>query len=143
MEGSYRHFFFVSICRPFVLAAQEPIIQALGLYMAFIYGIIYCESCACVDALGSWIDTSAVVLATIPQIFTNVYHETPGFVGLHYISLGLGQSRSSTWVLPCILTHPVGLWVCSQINSRLLDIVYRKLKERNGGVGEPEFRLRE
>ncbi|RDX51047.1 MFS polyamine transporter [Lentinus brumalis] len=104
-KRDYRHFFFVAICRPFVLAAQEPIIQALGLYMAFIYGIIY------------------LVLATIPQIFTNVYHETPGFVGLHYISLGLG------------------LWVCSQINSRLLDIVYKKLKERNGGVGEPEFRL--
>ena len=43
LECSYRHFFFVSICRPFILWAQEPIIQLLGLYLAFIYGIMYCE----------------------------------------------------------------------------------------------------
>ena len=24
----------------------------------------------------------------------------------------------------------------------MLDVVYRKLKERNGGAGEPEYRLR-
>ncbi|RPD55901.1 MFS polyamine transporter [Lentinus tigrinus ALCF2SS1-6] len=104
-KRNYGHFFFVSICRPFVLWAQEPIVQLLGVYLAFIYGIIY------------------LVLTTIPEIYTNVYHETPGFVGLHYISLGLG------------------LWVFSQINSRMLDVVYRKLMARNGGAGEPEYRL--
>ena len=33
---------------------------------------------------------STVVLTTLPEIYTKIYHETPGYVGLHYISLGLG-----------------------------------------------------
>ncbi|RPD59300.1 MFS polyamine transporter [Lentinus tigrinus ALCF2SS1-7] len=105
-KRNYRHFFFVSICRPFILSVQEPIVQLFGLYLAFVYGIIY------------------LVLTTIPEIYTNIYHNTPGIVGLHYIGLG------------------IGLFVCSQINSRLSDVIYKKLKERNGGVGEPEHRLR-
>lgn len=31
--------------------------------------------------------------------------------------------------------------IWSQIQGRLLDIIYRKLRERNGGIGVPEFRL--
>ena len=41
LERSYRHFFFVSICRPFILWAQEPIIQLFGVYLAFVYGTVY------------------------------------------------------------------------------------------------------
>lgn len=37
----------------------------------------------------------------------------------------------------------VGLFSASQINARLLDRVYIYFKNRNGGIGEPEFRLRE
>lgn len=33
--------------------------------------------------------------------------------------------------------------VASQFNARLLDVIYKRLKARNGGIGEPEFRLRE
>lgn len=39
---SYKHFLFVSLCRPFIMTAQEPVIILLGTYLAFIYGIIYC-----------------------------------------------------------------------------------------------------
>lgn len=35
-----------------------------------------------------------------------------------------------------------GLTIASQINARMLDIVYAKLKAKNGGVGKPEYRLR-
>ncbi|TFY69980.1 hypothetical protein EVJ58_g103 [Rhodofomes roseus] len=94
-----------SLTRPFIMFAQEPIIQLFGLYMAFIYGVIY------------------LVLTTIPAIFSNVYHEDVGIGGLHYIALGLG------------------LFVTTQINARIIDRVYRKMKARNGGVGLPEFRL--
>ena len=32
-----------SLVRPFELFAQEPIIQLLGVYMAYLYGVLYRE----------------------------------------------------------------------------------------------------
>ncbi|KZT02454.1 MFS polyamine transporter [Laetiporus sulphureus 93-53] len=94
-----------ALVRPFVLFAQEPIIQLFGLYLAFIYGVIY------------------LTLTTIPGIFTNVYHEDAGIGSLNYIALG------------------IGLFATSQVNARLLDKIYIRLKKRNNGIGRPEFRL--
>ena len=37
---------------------------------------------------------------------------------------------------------PEGLVAATQINGRALDRVYKHMKARNGGVGQPEFRLR-
>ena len=54
-----------------------------------------------------------------------MYHENIGVGGLHYIALG------------------VGLTLAAQINGRSMDKIYKYFKARNGGVGEPEFRLRE
>ena len=62
---------------------------------------------------------------TIPSIFQDVYHDRLGIAGLHYLAFG------------------VGLMAGSQINARYMDRVYKYLKSRNGGVGKPEFRLRE
>lgn len=62
-------------------------------------------------------------MTTIPTIFQETYGETIGIAGLNYLALG------------------IGLTGCSQINARMLDLIYRKLKDRNGGVGRPEFRL--
>jgi hypothetical protein len=61
----------------------------------------------------------------MPKIFAEVYNETPGIAGLHYISLG------------------VGLTIASQLNARFLDRIYVYYKNKKGGIGEPEFRLRE
>ncbi len=60
----------------------------------------------------------------MPSIFLDVYKQSAGIGGLHYISMGLG------------------LTVVSQINARMLDRIYIYFKNKNGGVGEPEFRLR-
>lgn len=84
----------------------------------------------------------AVVLTTIPGIFTDVYHEDVGIGGLHYIALGLGAYPASTERHPHTERCCVGLFVTTQINARIIDRVYRKMKARNGGVGKPEFRLR-
>ncbi|KAF8333792.1 MFS polyamine transporter [Amanita rubescens] len=62
-------------------------------------------------------------LTSMPNIFMGVYHESLGISGLHYIALG------------------IGLTLASQINARMLDKIYIYFKNRNGGVGEPEFRL--
>jgi len=58
-------------------------------------------------------------------MFQDVYHDRIGIAGFHYLALG------------------VGLAVPSQFNAKLMDKVYAMLKARNGGVGRPEFRLRE
>ncbi|KAJ3994602.1 MFS polyamine transporter [Lentinula boryana] len=94
-----------SLTRPFTLFAREPIAQIIGLYMAFVYGVFY------------------LFLTTIPTIFTEVYHESPGIGGLNYIGLGIGLTLSS------------------QINARYMDKIYVHLKNKNNGVGQPEFRV--
>ena len=43
-ELSLKEFIVRSLVRPFVLFAQEPIIQLFGVYLAFVYGVIYCMS---------------------------------------------------------------------------------------------------
>ncbi|QGA12702.1 hypothetical protein EYB26_000346 [Talaromyces marneffei] len=95
-----------AMCRPFILLATQPIVQALALFMAYIYGLMY------------------LMLASFPTVWTgpDYYNESVGIGGLNYISLGLG------------------FFIGSQISARLIDLVYRRLKARNGGVGAPEFR---
>ncbi|PPQ78471.1 hypothetical protein CVT25_011866 [Psilocybe cyanescens] len=104
-DRSWKAIFRKALTRPFLLFVKEPIIQVIGIYMAFVYGIFY------------------LFLTTMPLIFTEVYRERPGIAGLNYIALG------------------VGLTLTSQINARVLDRVYKHFKTKNGGVGEPEFRL--
>ncbi|KAF7981113.1 hypothetical protein HWV62_34833 [Athelia sp. TMB] len=64
-----------------------------------------------------------LVIFTIPTIYMVKYGESIGIAGLHYISFGIGLS------------------VAAQVNSRMLDKLYKLLSARNGGVGKPEFRL--
>ncbi|KAJ2916653.1 hypothetical protein MD484_g3756, partial [Candolleomyces efflorescens] len=104
-ERTWKAIFSKALTRPFKLFALESIVQLLGVYMAFIYGVFY------------------LFLTTMPMIFGEVYEEGPGIAGLHYIALG------------------IGLTLASQINARLLDRSYKYFKQKNNGVGEPEFRL--
>ncbi|MCJ1274476.1 hypothetical protein MMC21_002272 [Puttea exsequens] len=61
-----------SLVRPFKLLGTQPIVQALALYMAYLYGLMY------------------LVLSTFPGLWTNQYQESVGTGGLNYISLGVG-----------------------------------------------------
>ncbi|KAI0090531.1 MFS polyamine transporter [Irpex rosettiformis] len=104
-DVTWREWLIRSLIRPFSLFVQEPIIQLFGVYLAFVYGVLY------------------ISLTTLPRIFTEVYHQKPGILGLHYIALGLG------------------LTTAAQINSITIDHVYRILTNKNGGIGKPEYRL--
>ncbi|KAF8553172.1 MFS general substrate transporter [Imleria badia] len=104
-DRSWRAIMIKSLVRPFALFVQEPIIQLLGIYMAYLYGTMY------------------LFLTTMPSIFEGVYEQPVGIAGLHYIALG------------------VGLTGASQLNARTLDKIYVYLRNKNGGVGKPEFRL--
>ncbi|THU89222.1 MFS polyamine transporter [Dendrothele bispora CBS 962.96] len=64
-----------------------------------------------------------LLITTMPDIFHNVYHETTGIAGLNYIALGSGNVFASF------------------LNSGTMDKIYQYYKTRNGGIGEPEFRV--
>jgi len=104
-DRHWKRIFSRGLIRPFVLFTHEPIVQLLGIYMAFIYGVFY------------------LFLTTIPTIYGVLYQQQPGIAGIHYLALG------------------VGLTGASQINGQTLDKVYVYFKNKNGGVGRPEFRL--
>ncbi|GJJ14206.1 hypothetical protein Clacol_008468 [Clathrus columnatus] len=83
-----------SLVRPFRLFLFEPIIQLLGLYMAFIeiamasHFIVFIRT-----------EIKSLVLVTIPGIFQNIYKENVGIAGLHYIALGIGLTLGSQGLL--------------------------------------------
>ena len=57
-------------------------------------------------------------------MFSHVYNDRPGIIGLHYIALGIGVGAAS------------------QANALFMNKIYVHYKKKNGDVGEPEFRLR-
>ncbi len=122
ISHSWKAIFSKALVRPFKFFIYEPIVQLLGLYMAFVYGLLYCM-CSRSPRLYALLYV-LVFITTIPSTFQDVYHERVGISGLHYLALG------------------VGLLGGSQINAIFIDRVYTSLKSRNGGVGRPEFRLR-
>ena len=61
-----------SLIRPFKLLGTQPIVQALAVYMAYLYGIMY------------------LVLSTFPGLWETRYHQSIGIGGLNYIALGVG-----------------------------------------------------
>lgn len=64
-----------------------------------------------------------LILSTFPGLWEGVYHESVGIGGLNYISLG------------------VGFTIGSQTSARVNDIIYKRLKTKNGDKGKPEFRI--
>ncbi|KAI0788016.1 MFS polyamine transporter [Fomes fomentarius] len=76
-DRHWKHIVVKALVRPFALFAREPIVQLLGVYMAFIYGTLY------------------LFLTTIPSIFEGIYHQPTGIAGLHYLALGIGLTGAS------------------------------------------------
>ncbi|THH30522.1 hypothetical protein EUX98_g3665 [Antrodiella citrinella] len=79
-DGEDRHWKNIlknALYRPWKMFFLEPIIQLMGVYMAFIYGLMY------------------LYLNTIPSIYQGVYHESTGIAGLHYLAFGIGLTGAS------------------------------------------------
>ncbi|KAG8976550.1 hypothetical protein FRC05_003389 [Tulasnella sp. 425] len=64
-----------------------------------------------------------LTLTTFAALWTQEYGYSVGIAGLHYIALGIGFTLGS------------------QFGARGLDMIYKRLKARNGGVGTPEMRF--
>lgn len=79
-----------ALVRPFALFVREPIVQLLGVYMAFIYGTLYCRCPSLHCVMLQLIVSFTVFLTTIPSIFQGVYGQPVGIAGLHYFALGVG-----------------------------------------------------
>ncbi|KAL4805903.1 major facilitator superfamily domain-containing protein [Aspergillus unguis] len=79
----------VALIRPFRLLTTQPIVQAIAVYLAYTYGIMY------------------LVLSTFPTLWTGeqYYNESIGIGGLNYISLGVGF-----WL---------GSQICAPLNDRI------------------------
>lgn len=66
-----------------------------------------------------------VFLVTVTAIFAGVYHQSVGIAGLHVLAPGLGLVAGTI------------------VMMGMSDRVYKHFKAKNGGVGKPEYRLRE
>ncbi|KAF7631487.1 hypothetical protein AFLA_012344 [Aspergillus flavus NRRL3357] len=66
--------FTTSIMRPLQMLVFSPIISALSLYVAVVYGFLY------------------LLFTTMSQVYGNQYNFTAKFVGLTYIGLGAGST---------------------------------------------------
>lgn len=64
-----------------------------------------------------------LVLTTFPTIWTNIYHQSAAVGSLNYISIGLGFLLASLFA------------------GSLNDRIYIHLKQKNSGIGRPEFRI--
>lgn len=66
-----------------------------------------------------------IILSVFPTLWTSPshYNESVGIGGLNYLSLGIG--------------FIVGVQICAPV----MDKLYHVLKNQNGGVGKPEFRI--
>ncbi|KAF2626067.1 MFS general substrate transporter [Macroventuria anomochaeta] len=64
-----------------------------------------------------------LMLSTFPRLWTGQYHMSAGIGSLNFISMG------------------VGFFLGTQITAPLNDMLYRRLKKQNHGVGKPEFRV--
>ncbi|KAL4925859.1 MFS transporter [Aspergillus undulatus] len=91
--------------RPVRLFTTQPIVACMAIYMAYLFGTTY------------------LMFATFPDIWTEVYHETPSIGGLNYLSIAIGSF--------------IGLFA----NLKLIDRIYKTLKERNNGTAKPEYRM--
>jgi MFS family permease len=91
--------------RPILLFITQPIVFAMALYMAYLFGTTY------------------LMFATFPEIWTEVYDETPSMAGLNYLSIAVGSF--------------IGLFM----QLKLIDQTYHVLKRRNNATAIPEFRM--
>ncbi|KAF7986081.1 hypothetical protein HWV62_41485 [Athelia sp. TMB] len=76
-DHRWKQIFTKGLIRPFALFVREPVVQLLGIYQAFSFGLLY------------------VFVTTMPSIFQGVYRQKPGIAGLHYLALGLGIGAAS------------------------------------------------
>jgi len=93
-DRSWQKIIGTALIRPFRMLFTQPIIQAISLYMAFIYGLMY------------------LMLASFPLLWSKEYGESEGTASLNYISLGVG------FFLGAQITAPINDRVYIRLKAR-------------------------
>ncbi|KAL8397596.1 hypothetical protein RB594_004346 [Gaeumannomyces avenae] len=81
IEVDLRELLSKNFSRPMRLLFLEPIVTALSVYMAFIYGLLY------------------LFLTAYPFVFQGIYHMTSGIAGLAFFGMIIGQFIAGIVVL--------------------------------------------
>ncbi|KAL8334836.1 hypothetical protein RB601_000145 [Gaeumannomyces tritici] len=81
IEVDLRELISKNFSRPMRLLFLEPIVTALSVYMAFIYGLLY------------------LFLTAYPFVFQGIYHMTSGIAGLAFFGMIIGQFIAGIVVL--------------------------------------------
>ncbi|KAL8365868.1 hypothetical protein RB595_004581 [Gaeumannomyces hyphopodioides] len=81
IEVDLRELISKNFSRPMRLLFLEPIVTALSVYMAFIYGLLY------------------LFLTAYPFVFQGIYHMTSGIAGLAFFGMIIGQFIAGIAVL--------------------------------------------
>lgn len=95
-EEPFEHQILDAISRPIKMLFTNPVIVALGFFMAFTYGFMY------------------LMLVTFPALWTDVYHYKSGIGGMMYLGLGIGFMLGVALGTPAVqrsylnLTHKNG-----------------------------------
>ncbi|OAX82710.1 hypothetical protein ACJ72_02943 [Emergomyces africanus] len=139
-----------SLVRPFIMLGTQPTIQALALYRAYLYGLMY------------------LVLSSFPLVWEGVYKQTTDIASLNYLSLGIGfviglqicapimdrvsaafinssspakplYSISNSPQLPLAVLAQLKITEANQPPATLQ--IYIHLKARYNHPGRPEFRI--
>jgi hypothetical protein len=63
------------------------------------------------------------MVATFPDVWTGIYHESVSIGSLNYLSMTIGMA------------------IATQCGVRFADKIYQRLKAKNNGDARPEFRL--
>ena len=88
---SFKEQYSTNLTRPWLLLFTEPILFVLGLYSAFVWGILYLDFTA------------------YPVVFRQTRHWSEGIAGLSFLGIGLGMAiatASSPWI-----NDIHGIWV--------------------------------
>lgn len=88
---SFKEQYSTNLTRPWLMLFTEPILFVLGLYSAFVWGILYLDFTA------------------YPVVFRQTRHWSEGIAGLSFLGIGLGMAiatASSPWI-----NDIHGLWV--------------------------------
>lgn len=116
------------LVRPVKMLLTQVIIQALSLYTAYIFGLLY------------------LFLSTFSNIWTVIYHESTSIGSLNYIGLSLGLCVGTYVGMAsndkvCLRT-PAGTKGAELISCLLISClqVYHFLKLHHDGRGSPELR---
>ncbi|PQE10896.1 MFS multidrug transporter protein [Rutstroemia sp. NJR-2017a WRK4] len=97
---------FTGIARPFRMMFSSPILPMLGLWMSFVFGLVY------------------LLLTSIAEVFESTYGFSIEIASLAYLGLGLGFF--------------LGMFTVAKTS----DPTIISLTNKNDGVYQPEFRLR-